>query len=154
MALSEKNKIDIRRHLGFGPVGDPSSPLMQGGSFVGYRYFQVQGLLEFRILNMSAGEEDALRGSGDPDNPGDPHFIDPETEKIIDGYITICNFLEGKIATSTDNLDIEKAGDYTARKDEVSARSGLYKLWVIKMAQFLYLPLGKSMVGMPGQLIS
>lgn len=150
MALTDAQKADVRRHLGFGPVGnDPT-----GGSFISYRFFVTQGQLEFRIDRLSAEEEVILVGSGNPAAPANPFFKNPEDDSIIDGYLNICNFLEAQIALTTDNLDIKQAGDYHARQDEHTARARLYSWWCIRMAQFLYVALGKPMTGQRGALIA
>ena len=132
MALDEDTKIAIRRHLGYGPYGDTAS----GGSMMAYRFFTHHGLLEYRMDHLRSKEEDVLTGT----NNSSPSFTDPESETTIYGYIPILNFLEGKILTSTDNMDILKAGEYSARQDELAERNKLYTLWVLNMARYLYLP--------------
>lgn len=151
--LTELQKADVRRHLQFGPVGDKTA--LNGGSFISYRFFVEQGLLEFRLNNLSQVEEQILLGSGDSAHPVNPNYLDPDTDIVVDGFLPICNILEGKIATATDNLDTVKAGEWTARPDEVAVRVGLHRLWCEKMAQFLYLPMGKPLgFGPRGQMVN
>lgn len=135
MALTDTQKADVRRHLGFGPAGKD----VAGNSFIGYRFFLVEGQLEYRLNNMRPEEELILVGTGNqpPSLPSNPNFQDPSTDIVYDGYLRICNFLEGAIATVTDNLDIEKAGDYTAAKLEMPNRIKLYRYWCLRMASFL-----------------
>lgn len=138
MALTETNKVDVRRHLGYGPKGIE----IGGNSFIGYRFFLKEGQLEYKLLNMTPEEELVLVGTGNqpPAVPANPNFTDPSTDIVYDGYLRICNFLEGAMATVTDNLDIEKAGDYTASKLEMPNRIKLYRYWCEKMASFLGTP--------------
>lgn len=140
MALTENQKIDIRRHLGYGPFGNTGT----AGSFAGYRFFQHYGLLEFRLQNLQTKEEQVLVGNGDDNNPISPNFVDPASDKVYQGYLNICNFLEGQVGTVTDNLDIDQAGSYKARKDEMPARINLYRWWCKQMADFLALPLNPA----------
>lgn len=135
MALTDTQKADVRRHLGFGPFGME----IGGNSFIGYRFFQVEGQLEYRMNNFRPEEEAILVGTGNqpPLIPVNPNFQDPSTDIVYDGYLRICNFLEGAIATVTDNLDIEKAGDYTAAKLEMPNRIKLYRFWLLRMASFM-----------------
>ena len=63
--LSEQQKIEIRRHLGYPVVGNPLvSP--SGGTlasgFIGWRFHQVYGLLEWRMNNLQPFEEAILFG--------------------------------------------------------------------------------------------
>ena len=145
--LTEQQLTDIRRHLGFGPIGNQNSPLLQGGTFVGYRYFQVQGQLEFRLINLSATEEIML--VGDSLNPNSvniyPNYLDPDLGVVINGYLNICNVLESKIGTATDNLDTTRGGEWIWNKDEVANRIGLYRYWCDRMAQALYVGQGHAL---------
>lgn len=136
MALTETQKADVRRHMGFGPEGNLA---LGGSSFIGYRFFTKYGQLEYRLNNLKTEEETILVGTGNqpPLVPINPNFTDPSTDIVYDGYLRVCNFLEGQIATVTDNLDIEKAGDYTARKTEMVDRVKLYRWWCARMAQYL-----------------
>ena len=151
MALTEQQKVDVRRHLGFGPIGNNPN----GGSFISYRFFVTQGQLEYRLLNLSPEEEKMLVGSGNPAAPTHPYFKNPEDDTIIQGYVNICNFLESQIALTSDNLDIEQAGDYHARQDEHSARARLYVWRAKRMAQALFVAMGTPLSGGPrGSLVA
>lgn len=154
--LTDTQKADIRRHLGFGPVGnfvDPVTGTAQGGSFISYRFFVTQGLLEFRMDHLSQPEEIMLVGSGNPLSPANPNIPLPDGVTFIDGYINICNYLQNQIWTASDNLDTSKAGDWTARKDEVQARRDLYIRACSEMAEFMYVPMGAKRAN-PGRLVA
>lgn len=138
--LTDLQKADIRRHLGYGPVGRDAN----GGSFISHRFHVWHGQMEFRIGALNDTEELILLGGTDDLNPTNPHFINPADDKVYQGYLPICNFLEGQIATCIDNLDIRRAGEYYARPDEMQAKIKLYAFWCHKMADFLYIPLNES----------
>lgn len=138
MAFSEIVKTRIRFHLGYGPLGN----LPNGASFSGYRFFVEQGLLEFRMLNLSATEESVIVGTGSQVSPIFPNFTDPDDDKVYDGYLPICDVLEGKVALASGDLDTSRAGEWYARPDEIEARVRLYNYWCRKLAQALYLPIG------------
>jgi hypothetical protein len=143
MALTELQRANVRRHLGYGPVGN----LPNQASFSGYRFFVQQGLMEFRLSNLSASEELILlgaTGSPNPPSPVSPNYTDLDDTNVYDGYLQICNRLEGVVATATGNLDTDKAGDWTARKQEIPHRIYLYNIWCQRMAQFLYIPMGRG----------
>jgi hypothetical protein len=144
MALTESQKVDMRRHLRYGPKGQPNQ-----GTFFSYRFFTIWGLLEFRMINFTPEEELALIGSGNQSSPANPNFIVPNSNppQFIDGYLNICNFLESQVPPTTDNLDTDKAGDWTARKEELPQRIMLYNYWVQKMADFIYVPVRRSPYG-------
>lgn len=145
MALTDEQKVDVRRHLRYGPVG----VLPDGGSFISYRFFVWHGQLEFRMNNMAPAEELRITGGTDPLAPTDPSFTDPTSGKVLQGYLPICNWLEGQIGLATDNYDIDKAGDYSARKNETSLRVGLYDWWCQRLAQFMLVPINPSRITAP-----
>jgi hypothetical protein len=60
---------------------------------------------------------------------------------VYKGYLPILGQLEGSVASAVDNLDTEKADVWTARRDEVKAKHGLYNLWRGKLSEFLEIPL-------------
>lgn len=144
--LTETQLVDVRRHLRYGPVGN----LPEGGSFISYRFFVEAGQLEYRLGHLSAAEELVLLGNGDDQNPVNPNYTDPTTSEVHQGYLNICNYLEGQVGVANDNYDIEKAGDYTARKNETSLRVKNYNWWVMRMAQFLMLRINPVRVRAPG----
>ena len=65
MPLTPKMKSDVRRHLGYPVAGLARvSPFGVGfaSGFIGYRFFEVYGLLEYRMVNMAPEEEARLMG--------------------------------------------------------------------------------------------
>ena len=65
MPITLANKSNIRRHLKFPIVGQLTVSAAGGAfaqGFVGYRFFQTYGALEYRLNNMAADEEARLLG--------------------------------------------------------------------------------------------
>ena len=66
MSLTYQQKSDIRRHLKYPVVGlFRTSPLGVGfaSGFIGFRFTQVSGLLEYRLNNLMPDEEARIVGS-------------------------------------------------------------------------------------------
>ncbi len=51
MSLSNTQKVDVRRHLGYPVAGGVAN------SFTSYRFFQNYGMLEWRLNNLATEEE-------------------------------------------------------------------------------------------------
>lgn len=137
--LTDQQKTDVRRHLGYGPMGD--STFVQQ-SFQSYRYFHTTGVLEYRLKGLSTTEVTTLVGNGNPSAPVSPSIKNSETGEVIQGYLAICDYLESQIAATVECLDTLKAGEWTARNNPTEKRAALYNYWCRKMANFLGLPLG------------
>lgn len=64
--LSEQQKISVRRHLGYPVTGNPIRSPVGGNTLaagsIGYRWFQVYGMLEYRMNNLQIFEEAILLG--------------------------------------------------------------------------------------------
>ncbi len=56
--LTERQKHDIRRHMGV-----PAQGIASTGFTMGYRYFTEAGMLEYRMINLQALEESTLTGN-------------------------------------------------------------------------------------------
>lgn len=110
--LTEQQKIDVRRHCGFGVFGSNagSSP-----PTFGYRYYAQYLILEYRMNNLAQEEYDTL----------------------VNKYINTCNSLELDIPTASSNLDTDRAAVWYHNKNEVRDRFDLYKLWCRRMMDFL-----------------
>lgn len=57
------------------------------------------------------------------------------------GYLSICDYLEGKIATSSDLMKFSKADVVGFRPDEMDARDNLYQYWRQRLADVWGIPL-------------
>lgn len=66
MAVTDAQKVQVRRHLGYPVIGlMQQSPggMSLGSSATGYRFFQAYGYMEWRLNNLQMSEEAALVGS-------------------------------------------------------------------------------------------
>jgi hypothetical protein len=57
------------------------------------------------------------------------------------GYLSICDYLEGKIAQASDLMKYSTADVVTFRRDETQARGALYNVWRKRMADFFGIPI-------------
>ena len=134
--LNDAQKVAIRRHLNYGAYGERAENS-------GWRFFTHFGQLEYRLSNLSVDEENVLLGAEVAQTPAQsPYFVVPDTdpEQVISGFLPICDWLEAQIVPVSDNLDTTKAGDWTARPDELVARTQLYVYWARRMGDLLYVP--------------
>jgi hypothetical protein len=110
--LTEQQKVDVRRHCGFPVYGNGLSA--SPPSF-GYRYYEQYLILEYRMNNLAPEEETTL----------------------LNNYLSVCNTLESAIPTASDNLDTDQAAVWYHNKNEVRDRFQLYKLWCIRLCDYL-----------------
>ena len=115
--LTDAEKIDVRRFCGYPVAG--GSPQ----SFTSYRFFQAYGTLEFRLNNMSSGEETVLRA------------------KLADLLA-----LDAAIISTSDNLDTAIAAVWTHNKQEVSDRINLFTNLRLELCRFLGFPPGSGLI--------
>lgn len=111
--LTELQKIDVRRYCGF-PVYGAGAPSSSPPSF-GYRYYEQYLILEYRMNNLAPEEETTLQ------------------EK----YLNVLYALENAIPTASENLDTDRAAVWYHNKNEVRDRMELFKLWCIRLCDFL-----------------
>jgi hypothetical protein len=115
MAFSEAEKTEIRRFCGYPAHG-------VGGLLQGWRYYQVYGLLEYRLLWLSASEEAVVR-----------HFLP-----------TLAG-LERAVTEAAGNLDTDQAGVWTHNRDEVRDRTRLLDDWRRRLCGFMGVPPGPAL---------
>ncbi len=84
-----------------------------------WRFFQVYGLLEFRMNNLSASECAVVRR-----------------------YLATLNPLELAVPASSDNLDTDQATTWSHNRSEVSDRISLLDQWRRRLCGFLGVPPG------------
>lgn len=120
MALTAESKASVRRHLEYPVVGlittSPAGGALASG-FIGYRFFQAYGRLEFKLNNLDPVEESILLGNaiaavaliGPQPNAGDTvsvtlsggNIASPQTVTAtapapatgVDARLTLCNLL-------------------------------------------------------------
>jgi hypothetical protein len=115
MAFSEAEKTEIRRFCGYPAHG-------VGGLLQGWRYYQVYGLLEYRLLWLSAPEEAVVR-----------HYLPALSE------------LERAVTEAGGNLDTDQAGVWTHNRDEVRDRTRLLDDWRRRLCGFMGVPPGPAL---------
>ena len=106
--LTDAEKVEIRRFCGY-PLYGAAPTGMQG-----WRYFQVYGLLEFRLTNLSASEISVVRR-----------------------YVSTLLALEMAVPASADHLDTDQASVWTRNKDELGDRLRLFDGWRRRLCDFL-----------------
>lgn len=116
MAFTEAERTDIRRFCGYPAYGAGN----QG--FQGWRFYQVYGLLEFRLGHLTGSEEATARR-----------------------YLATLNGLEQAIPASGANLDTDQAAVWTRNRDEVGDRVRLFDGWCRRLCGFLGIPPGPAL---------
>ncbi len=89
-----------------------------------WRFFQVYGLLEFRMNNISSAEIVVARR-----------------------YLATLAGLELAVPAASDNLDTDQAASWTRNKTEVTDRVQLYDEWRRRLCGFLGVPPGPALAG-------
>jgi hypothetical protein len=117
MAFTDTEKTDIRRFCGYPAYGAAATDMES------WRFFQVYGLLEFRMNNLS----------------------DAETA-IVRRYLATLRVLELAIPQAGDNLDTDQAAVWTHNRDEVRDRAKLFDDWCRRLCGFFGIPPGAAMI--------
>jgi hypothetical protein len=87
-----------------------------------WRYFQVYGLLEFRLTNLSYSEISVVRR-----------------------YLGNLGVLELAIPGASDNLETDQAAVWSRNKNELTDRLRLLDEWRRRMCGFLGIPAGPAL---------
>ena len=116
MAFTEAERTDIRRFCGYPAYG------IGDQGFQGWRFFQVYGLLEFRLGHLTGSEEATARR-----------------------YLATLTNLEQAIPASSANLDTDEAAVWTRNKDELKDRVHLFDGWCRRLCGFLGIPPGPAL---------
>ncbi len=114
--LSDLERVDIRRYCGYPAYGAAPAGLQS------WRYFQVYGLLEFRLANLSV-----------------PELV------IARRYLGNLAVFELAIPAASDNLDTDQASVWTRNKSEVDDRLRLFDEWRRRLCGFLGVPPGPAL---------
>jgi hypothetical protein len=114
--FSDAEKADIRRFCGYPAYGGTPS------GFQSWRYFQVYGLLEFRLNNLA-----------------------PAEFQIVRYYVSTLYGLESAVPGASGNLDTDQAAVWTHNKDEVRDRARLFDNWRRRLCGFLGIPPGPDL---------
>lgn len=116
MALSDDEKIEVRRHCGYPAHGTGAS------GFSSWLFFQAYGLLEYRMNNLVDGEIRVLRR-----------------------HLATLAKLEVEIPRSAENLDTNTASVWTRNQNETEDRERLYDNWRKRLCGFMGIPPGPAL---------
>lgn len=116
MSFTDADKTDIRRFCGYPAYG--AAPV----GFQTWRFYQVYGLLEFRMNNLSDAEA-----------------------AVVSRYLITLRGLEAGVPRSAENLDTEQAAVWTHNRDETRDRIQLFDDWCRRLCGFLGLPPGPAL---------
>jgi hypothetical protein len=114
--LTDSEKVDIRRFCGYPAYGAAPSGMQS------WRFFQVYGLLEFRLTNLSSAEIAVVRR-----------------------YLGTLLSLECAVPGASDNLDTDQAATWTRNKSELNDRIRLLDDWRRRLCGFIGVPAGPSL---------
>jgi hypothetical protein len=116
MTLTDSEKIETRRHCGYPAYGGTAA------GFSGWRFYQIYGLLEYRMNNLANGEVIVVRN-----------------------YLRTLSALELAIPRSSDNLDTDQAAVWTRNPNESLDRERLYDGWRMRLCAFFGIPSGPGL---------
>jgi hypothetical protein len=114
--LTDAEKADVRRYCGYPAYG--AAPV----GFQTWRFFQVYGLLEFRMNNLSQAEIGIVRR-----------------------HLVTLHSLEAAVPRSGENLDTDQAAVWTHNRDETRDRERLFDSWCRRLCGFLGVPAGPAL---------
>jgi hypothetical protein len=115
--LTDGEKTDVRRYCGY-PVYGAAPTGMET-----WRFYQIYGLMEFRLNNLSDSELTVVRR-----------------------YLGALTALESAVPRSSDSLDTDAAGVWTRNSREPRDRAQLFDSWRRRLCGFLGLPPGPALV--------
>ena len=113
MALTDAEKVDVRRHCGYPAYGVGAS------GFSAWRFYQSSGALEYRLSSLSSAEQ-----------------------LIVRRYLGTLLSLETGIPNAAANLDTDQAAVWSRNPNEVRDRTRLFDGWRLRLCAFLGVPPG------------
>ncbi len=114
--FTDAQRTDLRRYCGYPAYGTGAA------GFVGWRFYQAYGLLEYRLSNLSDAEvADALT------------------------YLTTLATLESAIPAAAANLDTDQAAVWHHNPNEIADRARLFDDWRRRLCGFLGVPPGPEL---------
>lgn len=124
MALTDRQKADVRRYAGYPMVSD--TPTDDSRDFA-YSWVSpgTWRTLFHRLNHMTAEEEQIL----------------------IDVYLTNLASLEALVVASGDDLDTDQAAVWTRNKNEIRDRTALFDGWRVRMCRFIGIAPGPMLSG-------
>ena len=122
--LTDTERVDVRRFCGYPAYGAAPSGMQS------WRYFQVYGLLEFRVNNLAATED-----------------------AIVRRYLTTLTSLELAIPAASDNLETDQAATWSRNKEELNDRVRLLDDWRRRLCGFIGIPPGPALLNGAATLV-
>jgi hypothetical protein len=116
--FTDAERVDIRRFCGYPAYGAAPTGMQS------WRYFQVYGLFEFRLSNLSNSEIAVARR-----------------------YLGTLTTLEVAVPAASDTLDTEQASMWIRNKDELPDRIRLLDEWRRRLCGFLGVEPGPALSG-------
>lgn len=116
--------MDIRRFCGYPAYGAAPAGMQS------WRYFQIYGLLEFRLANLSSSEI-----------------------VIVRRYLGTLTTLELAVPAASDNLDTDQAATWARNKDELTDRIRLFDNWRQRLCGFIGIATGPALSSSSTSLI-
>jgi hypothetical protein len=120
--------------LGNQQTGNPAIPIAQVEILL-----IAPGVTSFTMTCSSSGTPSLvtlMQGQQVPPTSTVSLVTNPST--VLWGYLPICDWLEGAVAGSTQNLDTSRADVWYPRMDEVEERNKLYDYWRRRMYLFMF----------------
>lgn len=114
--LADSEKTDVRRFCGYPACGSGAA------GFDGWRFYQVYGLLEYRMNNLSC-----------------------EEEAVVRRYLGQLRGLELAVPRSADSLDTDQAAVWTRNRSEPEDRLRLFDNWRRRLCGFFGIPPGPAL---------
>jgi hypothetical protein len=114
--FTDAEKTDIRRFCGYPAYGAGAA------GFNNWRFYQVYGLLEFRMNNLA-----------------------PQEETVVRRYLAQLSGLEFAIPRASDSLDTDQAAIWTRNRTEARDRAQLFDEWRRRLCGFMGVPPGPSL---------
>lgn len=121
MAFLDAEKTDIRRFCGYPAYGGTPS------GFQSWRFYQVYGLMEYRLNNLS-----------------------PSEEQVVRNYLATLYTLESAVPAAGANLDTDQAAVWSRNRNEPTDRLALFDDWRRRLCGFLGLPPGPDLASGAG----
>lgn len=122
MAFTNKDKTDVRRFMGYPPIGTDGGRIFLGA------IVNEPGLLEHRL-----------------------QYLTPEEIDVLEGYLKQLRELEAAIPAAAANLDALAMGPLTGNRYEVAQRMSLFDEWRRRLCAFLDMPPGPGLRGGRGR---
>ena len=114
--FTDAQKTDIRRYCGYPAYG--ATP----AGFDNWRFYQVYGLLEFRLNNLSAAETN-----------------------VVLTYLAQLTALEFAVPRAAEGMDTDQAAVWTRNRTEARDRARLFDNWRRRLCGFLGIPPGPAL---------